>query len=177
MVERIERYRLGSGSVSPDKSHLKHPEKSHPGNASGKRGGNGAGGRILGRPNKQSREMRERAAASGELPHEFMLRVMRMGPGGVIGEGEHAHTLAWEDIQWAAMGCANYYASKLSSINVNGVKTAPTYIMHVDPGVLKNCSVDELMVLEKVFSRLEAGGDEADDFAMIDAAPYAETLQ
>lgn len=190
MVERVripgklQRYRVG-GSV-------KHPDKQHFGNASGKRGGarpngkNGTGlkgknpnshkGRKTGTPNRMSKEIREKAAESGELPHEFMLRVMRLGPGGKIKEGTpDEYILTWDDIKWAASGCINYYAPKLSSINVGGSKEV-IRILHIESHQLQGLTLDELAILEKVFGRLES--TQVIEGEVIDADPkdYEATL-
>jgi hypothetical protein len=80
----VERYKLkyrGSGSVADTPEQLKK-KNGHGGarfgNPNGKRGGNNGGaGKPLGLPNMKSREIKAKAAASGELPHEFLLRIMR----------------------------------------------------------------------------------------------------
>src|SRR4051812_39185609 len=59
-----------------------------------------------------SSQQRIMAAKTGELPHQFMLRVMRLGSGAKIGN----HTLDWEDVKWAATHAAPYYAPRLASL-------------------------------------------------------------
>lgn len=68
-------------------------------------------GRKPGSANKMSMEARERAAKTGELPHEFLLRVAR-------GEEIDGNKPTFADRLDAAKAAAPYYAPKLSSSNV-----------------------------------------------------------
>ena len=188
MVERVRipgmipRYRVG-GSVKT------HPDNAQFGNRTGKRGGarkktrvddmrgktgNQNGKRHYDRRTKESKEIRAKAAASGELPHEFMLRVMRTP----LGQTCDDHIVTWEDKQWAAQGCINYYAPKLQSINVGGSKEV-IRILHIESHQLQGLTLDELALLEKVFGRLEAmQRTETDTQLLIEANPddYEATL-
>lgn len=70
-------------------------------------------GRPPGRPkgvaNKASRETRERAAASGLLPHEFLLSVVR-------GEAIGGYVPSFGERLEAAKAAAPFYAPKLSAV-------------------------------------------------------------
>jgi hypothetical protein len=95
-----------------------------------------------------------------------------------VGEIVSGHKLDWNDIIAAAHGCINYYAPKLSSVNVSGNKNAPLYVQAIDSERLAGCTIEELKVLEKVFGRLEAGENlEEVDYSKIDASAYSKTLQ
>lgn len=87
---------------------------SRPGNPRGIRGGH-----RKGKITRLSKELIEAAAKTGELPHEFMLRVMRAAPGDKIA----GHKITWEDRKWAASQAANYFAPKLLSSKVSGSHT------------------------------------------------------
>jgi hypothetical protein len=87
------------------------------------------GGRPVGAISKLSREAREKAAASGILPHEFLLQIVRGEP---IFRTE-VHPMSGEKIliqetydfdarRDAAKAAAPYYAPKISTVEViNGV--------------------------------------------------------
>lgn len=175
MVARYKIKYRGSGSVAKSEQPKQHGG-SRPGNPNGKRGGNNGGaGRPLGLPNMKSREIKEIAALSGELPHEFLLRICRSMVGATIS----GHTIDWEDIFRAALGCVNYYAPKLSAVNVSGKTATSVQVLHIDPTMLQGCTIDELNVLEKVFGRFEAAqsNTERTDLSLIDATVYSKTLQ
>lgn len=87
----------------------------------------GRQGRPPGAANRLALEARARARETGELPHEFLLRVMR----GEIIEGQVWDTVrqcavvVYEsaDLQTridAAKACAPYFAPKMSSVEVVG---------------------------------------------------------
>lgn len=74
-------------------------------------------GRPRGRPpgstNKMTNEARAKAQETGELPHEFLLRVMR-------GEEIDGSLPEFKDRMAAAVAAAPYYAPKLSSVDHKG---------------------------------------------------------
>jgi hypothetical protein len=78
-------------------------------------------GRPPGATNLFTRQMREQAAATGELPHEFLLRVSRGGPIAMPGK-KRPYYPTFEQRFLAADKAAPYYAPRLSSI---GVKAPP----------------------------------------------------
>lgn len=85
------------------------------GNPNGTRGKHdGQRGALPGAVSKDLKEFRAHYKRSGELPHEFMLRVMRAK----IGETIAGHKVTWEDRKWAAEKCANYFAPKLTSTRI-----------------------------------------------------------
>ena len=69
-------------------------------------------GRPKGSLNRASREMRERAAASGLLPHEFLLAVTR-------GELIDGYQPTFAERLDAAKASASFFAPKLSSIEAS----------------------------------------------------------
>lgn len=74
------------------------------------RGGHRPGaGRKPGALNRVSRKARETAAETGELPHEFLLRVMR---GGEIG----GHRPTFAERMDAAKAAAPYYAPRFAVV-------------------------------------------------------------
>lgn len=75
-------------------------------------------GRKAGEPNKATKEAIEIAAASGELPHEFLLRVSR---GGKI----DGHDVTFTERTDAAKNAAPYYAHRLASIEHTGPDGGP----------------------------------------------------
>lgn len=76
--------------------------------ARGSKPGERRGGRQKGQPNKKNRETIERAAATGLLPHEFLLAVSQ-------GQLVDDYRPTFEDRMKAALGAAPYYAPKLSA--------------------------------------------------------------
>lgn len=66
-------------------------------------------GRPKGAANKASRETREKAAASGMLPHEFLLAVTR-------GEAVDGYVPSFAERLEAAKAAAPFYAPKLSAM-------------------------------------------------------------
>ena len=79
-------------------------------------------GRAPGRPkgalNRVSRETRDKAAASGMLPHEFLLTVVR-------GEAVDGYTPSFAERLDAAKAAAPFFAPKLSSIEATGAQGLP----------------------------------------------------
>ncbi len=76
------------------------------------RGGARAGaGRPMGAATQRTREIADKAAASGLLPHEFLLRVVR-------GEAIDGTVPSFADRLEAAKAAAPYFAPKLSSVDV-----------------------------------------------------------
>lgn len=69
-------------------------------------------GRPKGATNKASRETRERAAASGLLPHEFLLAVTR-------GEAVDGYVPSFAERLEAAKAAAPFYAPKLSAVEAD----------------------------------------------------------
>lgn len=69
-------------------------------------------GRKLGTVNRMSQKAREEAAKTGELPHEFLLRVMR---GGKIS----GHKPSFAERLDAAKAAAPFYAPRLAAIAAN----------------------------------------------------------
>lgn len=97
--------------------------KAHFGNPNGTRGKT-IGPRGRGRPpgsRNKSTIYKERmmaldeAVANGEMPHEFMLRVLRAKDDETI----YGHRITWEDRKWAAEKSANYFAPKLTSTKID----------------------------------------------------------
>lgn len=104
----------------------------------------GKGGRPKGRRNKMSMAMRLEAQKTGELPHEFMLRIMRMIPGDEnarVGD----HEIEWDDILWAAEKAAPFYAAKLAAVAIKGDR--PAVVVQLDPTKLKGMQPEELQAL------------------------------
>lgn len=108
------------------------------------------GGRPRGSPNKISERIRAQHAATGELPHEFALRVMRLGVGAKLlnGHREETHTITWEDVQWATQLAAPYFAARMASIRLSGHDGGPMKVFHIDPEKLASMSPEQLLVLE-----------------------------
>lgn len=76
------------------------------------RGGARAGaGRPTGAATKRTREIADKAASSGLLPHEFLLAVVR-------GEAIDGTVPTFADRLEAAKAAAPYFAPKLSSVDV-----------------------------------------------------------
>ena len=72
------------------------------------RGGSRPGaGRPAGSATRKTREIADRAAAAGELPHEFLLRVMR-------GEAVDGTVPTFAELIDAAKAAAPYFAPKLA---------------------------------------------------------------
>lgn len=88
-------------------------------------GGARAGaGRPRGAPNKQTVARQAAARASGLLPHEFLLAVLR-------GEVIDGHKPTFAERIDAASKAAPYYAAKLASVEVSGKADAPIEIEEV----------------------------------------------
>ena len=76
------------------------------------RGGARAGaGRPVGAATKRTREIADKAAASGLMPHEFLLAVVR-------GEAIDGKVPTFADRLEAAKAAAPYFAPKLSSVDM-----------------------------------------------------------
>lgn len=145
------------------------------GNPNGTRGKGHHRGRPHGSPNKASKEIRAKAAESGELPHEFALRVMRLGPGKTIMK----HEITWDDVKWAVITAAPFYAPKMSATQHSGPNNGPIPFAHIDPHMLAKAKPEELLILERFFGRLQEGGDTHDDTPNVsdaEAEAYARTL-
>lgn len=81
--------------------------------AAKKMGGQRIGaGRKLGSLNKVSKRAREEAAATGELPHEFLLRIAR-------GESIDGHAPAFNERIDAAKAAAPYFAPRLATTSID----------------------------------------------------------
>lgn len=80
-------------------------------------------GRKPGSVNLMSAKAREEAAKTGELPHEFMLRVMR-------GEEIDGHTPEFKDRMDAAKAAAPYFAPRLASTNIDATLSGQRRSMH-----------------------------------------------
>lgn len=128
---------------------------------------------------------RAMAAKTGELPHQFMLRIMRLGPGGKIGN----HELDWDDIKWATMGAAPYYGARMSAISIKPADRPPI-IVHLDPEKLKKLSPDELNEMVATIAAAMQKQQQADRLALpppvvnglgeiidVEADEYERTLQ
>lgn len=77
------------------------------------RGGKREGaGRKLGGVNKMSKKAREEAAMTGELPHEYLLRISR-------GEEIDGYKPTFTERMDAAKAAAPYFAPRLSTTDVN----------------------------------------------------------
>lgn len=91
---------------------------------SGRGGYRPGGGRPKGSLNKMSQELREGARMSGELPHEFLLRVVRgelirqksLNDDGTVKESYLVPTM--EMRLEAAKSAAPYFAPKISTVEV-----------------------------------------------------------
>lgn len=137
----------------------------------GKRGGPKKGAGHPSGPSPVAKAFKGEAELGGELPHEFLLRVMRTKVGGKV----DGTIITWDDRVYAAVNCINYFAPKLATVNVQ-TKNSPVQMMRVDPTRLAGLTVEELVLLEKVFGRWETSGSDSTDL-VIDGTAYAETLQ
>lgn len=167
----VERYRPEFGRYRLNRKKLKRKTP-------------GRGGRPRGSLNKATAEIRRLAKESGELPHEFQLRIMRMGVGARLiwdeDDEERCHVISWDDVKWAVEKSINFFAPKMSSIRLTGANDGPVQVFHLDPSMLEGCTPQQLKVLEEVFGGLVTGGQrpkqiegEAVD---ITAKDYEETL-
>lgn len=151
------------------------------GNPNGKRGKprGTKGGRKAGVPNRATRAIREAAAASGELPHEFTLKVLRLGVGGIIeGSNKKWHELTWDDIKWAVHEAIGFFAPKMSAMKITGPNDGPIQFASLDARMLAGATPSELLVLEKFFGRLQQGIPmPALPAPNVRADDYAKTLQ
>lgn len=133
----VERLRLPPPTPSEPKKRVRRPK-----NPRGR-------GRPPGSTNVLSLEQRKAAAATGELPHQFMLRVMRLGIGKYIGgevvKGKQigGHQITWEDVKWAARAAAPYFAARLASIQLKP-DNKPPVVIQIDPSQLRGMSPTEM---------------------------------
>jgi hypothetical protein len=88
-------------------------------------------GRKPGSVNQMSRKAREEAAKTGELPHEFLLRIAR-------GESIDGHAPAFNERMDAAKAAAPYFAPKLAATELN---------MHNDKREAKDLTDAELLAV------------------------------
>jgi hypothetical protein len=150
------------------------------GSAENRGGARGNAGRKKGGHNKSTEALRQKAMETGELPHEFALRIMRLGPGRLVGgrvvNGDlvGAHEIDWDDIKWACALAAPYYAARLQAVRLEGKGGGPIQLVHLDPDKLKNLSDKDLDVLEKVLGE-QSVQTESDYEA--DPSEYERTLQ
>lgn len=157
MVERIRpsNQQPESGRRRVGRPRVRKIERKYPKNTQAK----DQFGRPKGSPNKISERIRAMAAAEGELPHEFALRIMRLGVGYVLKGPHGSHTIDWEDVKWAVHLAAPYFGARLTSIRVSGHDGGPQKIFHIDPAQLAKCTPAELEVLEKFFgARVNGNG-------------------
>ena len=108
-------------------------------------------GRAPGRPkgalNKASRETRERAAASGLLPHEFLLAVTR-------GEVVDGYVPSFAERMEAAKAAAPFYAPKLSAVEADLNHGGPLQpILNVTLGKLTDAQLVEVAATGKLGGR------------------------
>ena len=142
----MQRLRLTSQSEATSrKRNVVNGEKTA--NGSTKRGG-----RPLGSINRLSRAQREAYEASGELPLDFLLRVMRTGD---IGDGRHrVKQKATPDQRMeAARAAAPYLHPKLHAVHVDGKPTA----MPFDLTRLQGIPQDKLVIANEVLAVLFGG--------------------
>ena len=90
----------------------------------------GLGQRGKGATGRWAEESRKRARDSGELPHEFLLRVARGEPIELYDKNsngevaEYTHYPTFGDRVEAATSCANYFAPKLTAQQVENMDGA-----------------------------------------------------
>lgn len=84
---------------------------------SGRGGTREGSGRKKGGVNRLSLEAVEKAKQTGELPHEFLLRVSR---GETITTGKEVYTPTFKDRVHAAEAAAPYFAHKLAAVEHSG---------------------------------------------------------
>lgn len=92
----------------------------------------------------QSKELIEAAQATGELPHEFLLRVCR---GGVLDNG---YIPTWEERINAAKAAAPYFAPKLAAVSVTD--SGGSLAQFFNAALLSGLNQTELAVIEKVLA-------------------------
>lgn len=159
----MERIRVRNGKKG--KNHKRREDDA--------RGGNRFGaGRRPGSKNKSTAEIRAAAAASGELPHQFMLRVARTPVGSKI----DAHVVTWEDVKWACEKCANFFAAKITATELSGPGGGPLRIFSLPPELLRGLPESELVLLEKTLMRLAGGNGMKGQGRVASASAYAATL-
>lgn len=83
-------------------------------------------GRPPGSATRRTREVADRAASSGELPHEFLLRVVR-------GEAIDGTVPSFADRLEAAKAAAPYFAPKLAAVDLTSEGTLTVYDVSDEP--------------------------------------------
>lgn len=92
----------------------------------GRGGARKGAGRKLGSKNCWSREAIARARSTGELPHEFLLRVSR-------GEEIDGVSPSFDARMGAAIAAAPYFAPKLAQVEQRIEQTTVTTVIGSDP--------------------------------------------
>lgn len=146
------------------------------------KGGPPGPGRPPGRRQEVSNEQRRAAARTGELPHQFLLRIMRMGPGAKIGN----YILQFSDVMEAAKAAAPFYAAKLASIQIKPADKPPINVQ-LDPGPLAKLEPADLVKMLTAFIQASTAGiidgdatpviNPDADIEDIDPSLYERTLQ
>lgn len=127
-------------------------------------------GRKHGSLNKQSKKFKKMAEASGMVfGHVFMLQVLNAG---IKGKQVAGFTVTWEDMKWAAEKCANYFAPRLQSTQVQATVQQVTFTAEQ----LSKLTTEELRVAEKLLGKLGGTQEEAPKPNAEAAALYAATL-
>lgn len=139
-------------------------------------GHKGAGGRPVGSVNRLSKEAVEKAKASGLLPHEWLLEVMRADKESISKVLRFAPTV--EQRIDAAKACANYFAPKIAQVTMMGPNGGPIPVLQLSPDQLKRLKPDELAALERALGRLQRSTDDGEGGASPagNAEAYAATL-
>jgi len=154
------------------------------------------GGRPKGSRNAVSAKMRALAAESGELPNEFMLRVMRTPVGEVLGEmvngelvpGEivkndkgktiKGHVVRWVDRMWAAQQAGPYYAPRLQATKMDA-RVETHHVFSIDPTKLDSLTPTQLLVLEEALQAMGMQTEQLEDVKLLpppDSKAYEESL-
>lgn len=100
-----------------------------------------------------TQEARRQAALSGELPHQLLLRIMRMGPGAQYGD----YVLTYPDIIEAAKAAAPYYAPRMASIALKPADKPPVNVQ-LDPTPLAKLEPDDLVKMLTAFIQASTQG-------------------
>lgn len=177
MVEKIKlaRVRLPELEKTEPSKDVGYEEKAVIYNKDGsirkQRGGKRAGAGRKGAKNKLSLAARQAAARTGELPHEFLLRVSRGKVRAIDGEKvDLAMRLE------AAKAAAPYYAPKLTSVSQES--KVQVQVLQISQDKLKSLSPEELDVLERVLDRLQRSdtGDQSGEVDQAEQNLFAATL-
>ena len=139
-----------------------------------KRGGKIPGsGRKVGTRNKLIKAAVERAKQTGELPHEFLLRVTRCPEGQKV----DGHKVTFEERVEAAKAAAPYFAPKLASTTVHDPNSGMK-VLNISPRDLLELTDDELEHLQNKLVRLQSGVAQHSrrEAAAVDENIYARTL-